>query len=91
MADMEKLNVELPEMLTRVSEFVPEIVEYIGKIIENGFAYEANGSVYFDTEAYKAGGFVYGKLEPSSVLDTEKLAEGEGALTADTVVSEKKG
>jgi len=45
---MKALNVELPDALTRVSEFVPEIVEYIETIIKNGFAYESNGSVYFD-------------------------------------------
>jgi len=48
MDDMKALNVELPDALTRVSEFVPEIVEYIETIIKNGFAYESNGSVYFD-------------------------------------------
>lgn len=46
--DMKNLNVELPDVITRVSEFVPEIVKFIEKIIENGYAYEANGSVYFD-------------------------------------------
>ncbi|CAB0029261.1 unnamed protein product [Trichogramma brassicae] len=37
-----------PNVLTRVSEYVPEIVAFIEKIIDNGFAYESNGSVYFD-------------------------------------------
>ena len=46
--DMKLLNVELPDVITRVSEFVPEIIKYIEKIVENGFAYESNGSVYFD-------------------------------------------
>ena len=46
---MKNLNVQLPDILTRVSEFVPEIIEYTKKIIENGFAYENNGSIYFDT------------------------------------------
>ena len=46
--DMKNLNVELPDVITRVSEFVPEIIAYIQKIIANGYAYESNGSVYFD-------------------------------------------
>lgn len=79
---MASLNVELPDIMTRVSEYVPEIVDYIAKIISNGYAYDSNGSVYFDTEAYKAGGHCYGKLEPNSVNDTELAMEGEGALTA---------
>ncbi len=28
-----------PDVLTRVSEYVPEVVEYVQKIIDNGYAY----------------------------------------------------
>jgi len=48
------LGVQPPDILTRVSEFVPEIINFIKKIMENGFAYESNGSVYFDVPKYKA-------------------------------------
>lgn len=50
--DCESLNIRLPTVITRVSEYVPEIVEYIEKIIKNGYAYESNGSVYFDVHKY---------------------------------------
>ena len=46
--DCEALNIRLPNVITRVSEYVPEIVQFIETIIENGYAYESNGSVYFD-------------------------------------------
>lgn len=45
---MEALNIELPDVITRVSDYVPEIVTFIEKIISNGYAYDSNGSVYFD-------------------------------------------
>lgn len=35
--DMESLNVLPPDVLTRVSEYVPEVIKYIDKIIQNGF------------------------------------------------------
>ena len=35
--------------------------------MNNGFAYEANGSVYFDTTAYQKAGFEYGKLKPWAI------------------------
>ena len=64
--DMKNLNVELPEYLTRVTEYVPEIVAFIEKIITNGFAYESKGSVYFDVQSYNNDGkFMYGILEPN--------------------------
>jgi len=58
--DMKALNIELPEIITRVSEYVPEIIKYIGQLMKNGFAYEANSSVYFDVKAYTDAGHVYG-------------------------------
>ena len=36
-ADMELLNVRPPDVLTRVTEFIPEIAEFVEKIIANGF------------------------------------------------------
>jgi cysteinyl-tRNA synthetase len=49
---MAALNVEPPTTLTRVSEYVPEIVEFVKGIVANGYAYESRGSVYFDTRAF---------------------------------------
>ncbi|GAA94252.1 uncharacterized protein L969DRAFT_97424 [Mixia osmundae IAM 14324] len=50
--DMQALSVEPPTTLTRVSEFVEEIVDYVQQIIDRGFAYAAGGSVYFDTVGF---------------------------------------
>ena len=78
--DMEALNVLPPDVLTRVSEYVPEIVQYIIKIIENGYAYESNGSVYFDVQKYRSSpNHTYAKLVPEAVGDSKALAEGEGS------------
>lgn len=54
------LKIDPPNVVTRVTEYVPEIVSFIEKIISNGFAYESNGSVYFDVVAYqKDDRFIY--------------------------------
>eukprot|EP01117_Protostelium_nocturnum_P008836 TRINITY_DN3166_c0_g1_i1.p1 TRINITY_DN3166_c0_g1~~TRINITY_DN3166_c0_g1_i1.p1 ORF type:complete len:615 (+),score=267.66 TRINITY_DN3166_c0_g1_i1:63-1907(+) len=68
--DMKVLKVRPPDVLTRVSEFVPEIVQFIEKIIKNGYGYESNGSVYFDVEKFQSAGHFYAKLEPSNVTAT---------------------
>ncbi|KAF6212400.1 hypothetical protein GE061_012922 [Apolygus lucorum] len=81
--DMAALNVQPPDVLTRVSEYVPEIVDYIKVIIDNGYAYESNGSVYFSISKFKnSGKHTYAKLVPEALGDAAKLAEGEGELSA---------
>ena len=51
--DMAALGCRPPDVLTRVSEYIPEIVQYVQKIVANAMAYEAQGSVYFDTAAFR--------------------------------------
>lgn len=80
--DMKVLGVQLPDIMTRVSEYVPEIVKYIEVLIAKNLAYEANGSVYFNTSSFELSGHTYGKLKPESVGNSELLAEGEGSLCA---------
>jgi cysteinyl-tRNA synthetase len=83
LADMDKLGVAPPDAMTRVSEYVPEIVAFISRILTNGFGYASNGSVYFDTVAYAASpSHMYGKLVPENVGNTAAAEEGEGALGA---------
>ena len=82
--DMKSLGVQAPHIVTRVSEYVPEVVAMIQQIIDNGFAYPSNGSVYFDVPAFKLtkeSGHSYGKLVPENVGDEGALAEGEGRLS----------
>lgn len=75
--DMFHLGVQPPSLLTRVTDFIPEIVSFIEKIIEKGFAYPVpDGSVYFDLDNYSKE-YVYGKLKPVSRNDIEVDAIGK--------------
>ena len=80
--DMAALGVPLPDMVTRVSEFIPEIIAYIQELVDKGIAYASNGSVYFSTAAFQEKGHVYGKLMPEQIGNSELIAEGEGSLAA---------
>ncbi|KAH9485083.1 putative cysteine--tRNA ligase [Psilocybe cubensis] len=83
--DMARLRVRDPDIVTRVTEYVPEIVSFVERIISNGYAYESEGSVYFNTPAFdKSENHNYAKLEPWSTGNRDLLEEGEGSLASKT-------
>ena len=85
---MTRLRVREPDTLTRVTEYVPEIVEFVEGIVRNGYGYEAEGSVYFDTLAFdRSPNHTYAKLEPWSKGNRELLEDGEGECNNSTTVS----
>ncbi|KAI9863709.1 MAG: hypothetical protein M1813_003732 [Trichoglossum hirsutum] len=79
--DIRSLNCLPPDIVTRVSEYIPENVAFVERIVNNGFAYKTpDGSVYFDIKAFEAAGNNYARLEPWNRNDKELLADGEGSL-----------
>ena len=89
MEDMRLLGVARPDVLTRVSEYVDKVILYIQMIINKKYAYESNGSVYFDVKAFEAAeNHRYGKLNKTAMANVEEAMDGEGALAAEA--SEKK-
>lgn len=77
---MAALNVMPPDAVTRVTDYVPEIVSYIERIASNGYCYEAGGSVYFDTAAFRAAeGKVYGKVLTSCTCSGSGRGSGSGS------------
>lgn len=79
--DMGALNVRTPDKITRVTEYGPQIVDFVKRIQDNGFAYEHEGSVYYDTNAWEASGGHYARLEPWNRNDKDLQADGEGSLS----------
>ena len=77
---MERLNVERPSIEPRASGHIIEQIEMIRKIIDAGYAYEINGSVYFDVHKYNLK-YRYGKLSGRKIEDlinnTRELAGQE--------------
>lgn len=63
--DIEKLNILKAEEYPKATEHVKEMIKIIEKLIKNGYAYEVNGSVYFDLEKFKK----FGKLSGNKMKD----------------------
>ena len=63
---MERLNVLPPSIEPHASGHIIEQIEYVKAILDAGFAYESNGSVYFDVPKYNAAHH-YGKLSGRNI------------------------
>ena len=76
--NMEILGVKMPSRVTRVSEYVEDIIEYVETILGNGFAYfsENDGCVYFDVKKFIDEGFQYCKLVPTRLEEIEEEVAG---------------
>ena len=77
--DMEALNVLPPSIEPHASGHIIEQIEYIKKIFDAGYAYESNGSVYFDVEKYNKD-HNYGKLSGRNIedlLNTTRELDGQ--------------
>lgn len=74
--DAEALNVLPADIHPKVSEHIEDIIEFIKTLISKGYAYEADGDVYYATRKFKE----YGKLSNQRVDDLEsgsRIAIGE--------------
>ncbi|PGH09417.1 cysteine-tRNA ligase [Polytolypa hystricis UAMH7299] len=92
MQDVRDLNVLDPDEVTRVTEYVQEIVDFVEQIVKHKFGYvTSDGSIYFDITAFEASGNSYARLEPWNRNDADLLADGEGALAQKTSEKRSKG
>lgn len=67
---MEALNVLPPSIEPHATGHIIEQQQLVQQILDNGFAYESNGSIYFDIEAYNKQ-YKYGELSGRSLENTK--------------------
>jgi len=71
--DIAKLNIEKPEIIARATEHIDVMEEYVKKIIENGFTYQTDDTVYFDTS----------KLDKYGVLSNRNVEDQKAGARVD--------
>lgn len=64
---LENFNLLPPNIEPTATGHIIEQIELTQKLLETGFAYESNGSVYFDVLAYNKKGFNYGELSRRNI------------------------
>ena len=65
--DINRLNILDSVKRPKVTENITEIIKIVQKLIDNGFAYEKDGDVYFEVKKYKD----YGKLSNQKIEELE--------------------
>lgn len=53
MKDMAELNIKKPEIISKATDHIADYIRMIEKLLKDGYAYQADGNVYFDTEKYE--------------------------------------
>ncbi len=76
---MERLNVLPPSIEPHASGHIIEQIQFVQKILDAGYAYVSEGSVYFDVEKYNKK-YHYGKLSGRNIdelLETTRALDGQ--------------
>jgi len=71
--DMDRLNCLRPDISPRASGHITEQIDLVKTLLEKGYAYEVNGSVYFDVPRFEP----YGKLSGRNIKEMQAGARVE--------------
>lgn len=61
--DLEMLNIDIPEHITKATEYIPQMIAFIQKLEAKGYTYIIDDGVYFDVSKFKD----YGRLSNKSL------------------------
>ena len=58
--DFDRLNIDRPEIICKATEHIQEMLEFVEKLMENGYAYETSTAIYFDVSKLDKYGILSG-------------------------------
>ncbi len=53
LVDYDRLNLQRPTTITKATDNIPQMIEMVKEIIDNGYAYETSKGIYFDVSKLK--------------------------------------
>jgi cysteinyl-tRNA synthetase len=65
--DLASLNILPPTTLTHATEFIPQMIELVQKLIDSGYAYKTSDGIYFQVASFPA----YGNLSKQPIKQSE--------------------
>ncbi len=77
--DLKALNIETPEIICKATDHIQEMLKYVEKLVENGYAYETSTAIYFDIS----------KLDKYPILSNVNLDDQKAGARVD-VDTEKR-
>lgn len=87
--DMDKLGIVRPDISPRASGHIIEQIEMVKQLLAKGFAYEVNGSVYFDVQKSKNYGKLSGRVLDEALEGTRVESRSEKRNSADFALWKK--
>lgn len=73
--DTKALNIKRQDIVPRATGHIQEMIEYTQRIIDNGYAYEKNGNIYFDVDRFSKD-YEYGEMAKKDLKSLKEKAEG---------------
>ena len=58
--DFKRLNIDMPEIICKATDHIPDMIEFVNKLLKNGYAYETSTAVYFDVSKLDRYGLLSG-------------------------------
>jgi len=87
--DMDKLGIIRPDISPRASGHISEQIEIVRRLLAKGFAYEVNGSVYYDVQKFRNYGKLSGRVLDEAVEGTRVESRSEKRHPADFALWKK--
>jgi len=89
--DMDALGVIRPDISPRATGHIVEQIEMVSRLLQKGYAYEVNGSVYFDVRKFKEYGKLSGRTLEEAVEGTRVGVRDEKRNPEDFALWKKAG